>query len=76
MKAMTSHLDSSTSPDAQPHRAAAPGWLRVGIIAGASALAGGIAAAWWYRKTLTTLREAENHPPNPEFKNLEEDTAD
>jgi hypothetical protein len=33
--------------------------VKVGLLAGASALAGGLAAAWWYRKTLSRLQEAE-----------------
>ena len=37
----------------------APGWLKVGALAAASALAGGLAAAWFYRKTLARLRQAE-----------------
>lgn len=42
------------------------GWFRVGVIAAASALAGGLAAAWFYRKTLTRLQEASNAPaPEP-----------
>jgi len=35
------------------------GWLRIGALAAASALAGGLAAAWFYRKTLARLRQAE-----------------
>ena len=42
-------------------------WARVGFVAVASALAGGLAAAWWYRKTLKTLRRSEETDPNPEF---------
>ena len=42
-------------------------WLRVGAIAAASALAGGLAAAWFYRKTLSQLREAEERVPDSEF---------
>ena len=34
-------------------------WLRVGFVAAASAVAGGVAAAWYYRKTLARLRQAE-----------------
>lgn len=34
------------------------GWFRVGVLAAASALAGGLAAAWYYRKTLTRLQLA------------------
>jgi len=42
-------------------------WARVGIVAAASALAGGLAAAWWYRKTLKTLRQSQEIDPDPEF---------
>jgi hypothetical protein len=43
------------------------GWLKVGVVAAASALAGGLAAAWWYRKTLKTLRQTEEIAINPHF---------
>jgi hypothetical protein len=33
--------------------------FRVGVVAAASALAGGLAMAWFYRKTLARLRQAE-----------------
>jgi flagellar basal body-associated protein FliL len=72
---MTSHLDSSNSIAEQPPKSSGSGWLKLGLIAGASALAGGIAAAWWYRKTLTKLREAEQGVPNPEFRNQQDDAA-
>lgn len=39
------------------------GWVRVGAIAVASALVGGLAAAWFYRKTLSLLREAGDEAP-------------
>jgi hypothetical protein len=35
------------------------GWLRMGLLAAASALAGGLAVAWYYRNTLTRLRQSE-----------------
>ena len=40
----------------------APRWLKVGIVAAASALAGGLAAAWWYRKTLRPTQETDLDP--------------
>ena len=40
------------------------GWLAVGAIAAASAVIGGLAAAWYYRKELSQLREAENEIPD------------
>ncbi len=30
--------------------------IEIGLVAAASALAGGLAAAWWHRKTLTKLQ--------------------
>jgi hypothetical protein len=44
-----------------------PGWVRVGAVAAASALAGGLAATWFYRKTLTRLENAESEPGNSNF---------
>jgi hypothetical protein len=47
------------------------GWLKMGVVAAASALAGGLAAAWFYRKTLAQLRQAENNGHNPDIKTFE-----
>jgi hypothetical protein len=69
---MTSNLESETSEESkisarQAERVpAANGWLKVGSIAAASAVLGGLAAAWFYRKTLSRLREAENEIPDSE----------
>jgi hypothetical protein len=64
---MTNSLDSSVSykPEGKPRPSA--GWLKVGAVAAASALAGGMVAAWWYRKTLARLREAEEDGHDPHF---------
>lgn len=40
------------------------GWLKVGAIAVASAALGGLAAAWFYRKTLSQLQAAGNDIPD------------
>jgi hypothetical protein len=71
---MPNSLKSSTSDQEDPAQSAiapisepggAPkGWLRVGTIAAASAVLGGLAAAWFYRKTLSQLREAGNEIPD------------
>jgi membrane associated rhomboid family serine protease len=53
-----------------------PGWFKVAAIAAASALAGGLAAAWWYRKTLTSLRQGGESPSNPQFGIPGDDPAD
>ena len=69
---MVSTLKSSTSeakesPSDAAERGLAPrGWLKVGTIAAASAVLGGMAAAWFYRNTLSRLREAENDIPETE----------
>ena len=55
-----------------PAPIASADWLRVGTIAAASAVLGGLAAAWFYRKALRQLREAENHIPD----SLSKPTAD
>jgi hypothetical protein len=73
---MKSSLDSDVSHLPQAENERIPRWLRLGIVAGASALAGGVAAAWWYRKTLIKLRQAENRTSNAESRNLEDDAAD
>jgi hypothetical protein len=60
----TKPLDSSTSIHGD-HPKTFPAWIKVGAIAAASALAGGIAAAWFYRKTIEKLREGEFEAENP-----------
>lgn len=46
------------------HSRASGGWLKVGAIAAGSAVLGGLAAAWFYRKTLSQLREAGHEIPD------------
>jgi hypothetical protein len=43
------------------------GWLRFALLTAASAVAGGIATAWFYRKTLAKLRETGESAKNPHF---------
>lgn len=65
---MPSDVESPPSKQASPAADAdASGWLKVGAIAATSALLGGLAAAWFYRKTLSRLREAEHEIPVSEF---------
>lgn len=42
-------------------------WLKVGLLATASVIVGGLAAAWWYRETLKTLRQSSETTQNPQF---------
>ena len=46
--------------------------MKVGVVAVATAFAGGLAAAWWYRKTLARLHEAEDAAGDTHFKILDE----
>lgn len=52
------------------------GWLKVGVIAAASALIGGLSVAWWYRKTLGKLRQTEDSGQNPQFNSSSDDPGD
>ena len=79
---MTNSLKSSSSGEASAEPKAGGrgvhgnGWLKMGAIAAASAVLGGMAAAWFYRKTLTQLREAENEIPDPESRIIEDETGE
>ena len=61
-------LVSDISDNLKKARAHLPGWVKVGAVAAASALAGGLAAPWFYRKTLTRLQNAESEPENSNFR--------
>ena len=79
---MTSDLKSASSAknDTVPNPIRLPGenrgWVRVGAIAAASAVLGGLAAAWFYRKTLSQLREAENEIPDSDSEITEDERAE
>jgi hypothetical protein len=63
-------------PDSQSTQPETTGWARIGLIAMASAVLGGMATAWWYRKTLIRLRQAEETTANPQFGITGSDSAD
>lgn len=63
----SNHVRSVDSDHSRPAKRALPAWIRMGAVAAASALAGGLAAAWFYRKTLRALREAEAKPEDPRY---------
>jgi hypothetical protein len=46
------------------------------MIAAVTALAGGLAIAWWYRKTLTSLHQNGEMAKNTNFGNPEDDPSD
>jgi hypothetical protein len=73
---MTNPLESPSSSTSTATEPTPPGWIKLGVVAAASVLAGGLAAAWWYRKTLTRLQQAEEKPINPHFGIPEDDPGD
>jgi hypothetical protein len=64
---MVNSLESSTSSTSETAGSASPGWLGLGIFAAASVLAGGLAAAWWYRKAFMQLRQADEKPSSSRY---------
>ncbi|HTX76044.1 MAG TPA: hypothetical protein VMD29_07565 [Terracidiphilus sp.] len=53
-----------------------PSWIKIGAIAAASVVAGGLAATWFYRKTLSRLHQAEQTPKDSNSGIDEERTDD
>jgi hypothetical protein len=73
---MTNPLESESSSTPGNAAPTSPGLVRLGVVAAASVLAGGLAAAWWYRKTLSKLRQAEEKHINPNFGIPEDESRD
>lgn len=73
---MTKSIESDDYSSSEEVPAKPSGWLRVGIVAMASAVLGGMAAAWWYRKTLIRFRQEEEAALNPHFGISETDLPD
>jgi hypothetical protein len=69
---MTSDFESASSATGPESSEGRSRWVKVGFVALASAMAGGLAAAWWYRKTVARLREAEAAADDPHFRILDE----
>ncbi|MDR3776143.1 MAG: hypothetical protein P4K97_04555 [Terracidiphilus sp.] len=73
---MANILESTSSEEKRSAGARPFGWIRLGAVAAVSVFAGGLAAAWWYRKTLTALRQAEENGTNPQYGNFGDDPSD
>ncbi|HEU5352546.1 MAG TPA: hypothetical protein VFU55_13200 [Terracidiphilus sp.] len=73
---MASDLESVPSSSESPQKPGPGGWVRMGAVAVASALAAGFAVNWFYRKTLTRLRQAEPGTENPDFQSRPPDDFD
>ena len=59
---------SSTSTSSNGPASGLNKWLKVSALAAGSVLAGGLAAAWYYRKTLKTLQNADPPTSDSEFR--------
>ncbi|HWT66617.1 MAG TPA: hypothetical protein VN151_10935 [Terracidiphilus sp.] len=76
-KPMTTDFNSNGSGEIEKAEAAATGWLKLGVVAAASGILGGLAAAWYYRKTLAQLREEDHQGGgNPVSDNPEDQNYD
>jgi hypothetical protein len=73
---VTSDPESKVYIELVPPTKASSGWLKFALLTAASALAGGVATAWFYRKTLTKLRETGENPKNSHFGILTEKSTD
>jgi len=60
-------MESDIFVDFAAAKGRSPSWLKFAVLTAASALVGGIATAWWYRKTLAKLRETGEIVKNPHF---------
>jgi hypothetical protein len=74
MRCIASNSESEPYKSTPSWRGQPSRWVKFGVIAAASALAGGLAAAWWYGKTLETLRRAGEMSQNPQFGIVFDDT--
>jgi hypothetical protein len=64
---MTSDVKSDVSTEVEVNKPQSPSWWKLALLTTGSAFAGGIAVAWWYRKTLTKLHESGENLKNPDF---------
>lgn len=71
-----SKLNATISATEEHESGGSAGWMKIGLIAAASVALGGMATAWWYRKTLIRLRQAAENSPNPQFGISEADPPD
>ena len=73
---MTIDLESESYSSGAEKEPRAINWLKVGMVAAGSAIAGGLAAAWYYRNTLTLLREADAETVNSDLSRSSETDGD
>jgi hypothetical protein len=64
---MANHSESNHLAANEAPKGGSRSWLKVGVIAAGSAIVGGLAMAWWYRKTLRSLRQTGESGENTDF---------
>jgi flagellar basal body-associated protein FliL len=64
---VTRYAESEVSIERKPSQESTSGWVKLAVLTAASAVAGGLATAWFYRKTLARLRETGENSQNPHF---------
>ena len=64
---MTNDSESNISVKPSGGGEGKAGLLKMGAVAVASALLGGMAVTWWYRKTVRKLHESGENSSNPHF---------
>jgi hypothetical protein len=67
VKEESTPLISEPSAGLSARQTRLPKWMKVTAIAATSALAGGLAAAWFYRKTVSRLQNAVETTENSNF---------
>jgi predicted phage tail protein len=72
---MITDIESVTSDEGKVSHTQVRGWIKVTAATTVSMVLGGLAVAWWYRKTLTKLRETGENTKNPHFGMPEEELA-
>jgi hypothetical protein len=64
---MTNPTESLDSAEKIKNRPPLAAWVKVSGVAAVSALAGGLAAAWYYRNTLKRLQNGAEQPSDTNF---------
>lgn len=73
---MANDFESVDSVEPQLEAGPQGRWLKFGLLVAASAFLGGMGAAWWYRKTLIRMRQADEIRKNPQFGIPDENPPD
>ena len=76
LETMPNALESEASSEQHSADRQPSGWVKLGVVAAASVLAGGLEIAWWYRSTVKKLNQEDQMPRNPHFGMSGDDPED